>query len=125
MVRGRLLHRPHGRAADGHDQVRRERNKFRCGSADGSGLAAGRAIVDLQVSANRPAQLLEALFEHHVSCLCLWIGRREWYEHANAPNALGLLCVRGERPSHGRAAEQRDELASLHAPPEDHALYNR
>jgi hypothetical protein len=33
--------------------------------------------------------------------------------------------VRGERPSHGRAAEQRDELASLHAPPEDHALYNR
>jgi transposase len=98
----RLLHRPQGHAADSHDHVRRKRNQFRRISADESGLAAGRAIVDLQVSAHRPAQLLEALLEHNASCLLLRIIRREWHEHANSPNAIGLLCVRGERPPRRR-----------------------
>lgn len=52
---GRLLHRPHSQTADGHDYVRRERNQFRRVSTDGSGLAAGPAIIDLQVSADHPA----------------------------------------------------------------------
>jgi hypothetical protein len=46
------------------------------------------------------------------------------HEHANAPNALGLLCVSGERPGHYRTDEKCDELAPLHVPPKDHALCN-
>src|SRR5262245_11696470 len=63
---GRLQQQPSGRAANGQKDVRRERDQFRRISADGSGVATGRAIVDLQVSANRPAQLPQALLEHHV-----------------------------------------------------------
>jgi hypothetical protein len=110
---GRLLQGPYGHAADGQDRIRRERNQFRRLSANGSGLAAGRAIVDLQVSANRPAQLLEALLEHHVSRLCLRIARREWHEHADAPQAIELLRARGERPRRCRAPEKRDEISPL------------
>src|SRR5262249_34359538 len=36
-------------------------------------------------------------------------------EHANAPHALPLLRARRERPRGRRAAEQRDELATLHS----------
>ena len=74
----------------------------------------GRAIVDLQVSANRPAQLLEALLEHHDSCLRLRIVRREWHEHANAPHLPGLLRPCRERPCRCRTAEKHDELAPPH-----------
>ena len=80
-------------------------------------------MFDLQVSANRPAQLPQALLEHHVSCLCLRIVRCEWHEHADPPNALGLLCVSGERPGHYGAAEKCNELAPLHVPSaRDHAM---
>jgi hypothetical protein len=34
------------------------------------------------------------------------------HQHANAPHPLALLRARRERPRCGRAAEQRDELAS-------------
>jgi hypothetical protein len=33
------------------------------------------------------------------------------HQHADAPHALGLLCVRRQRPRR-RAAKQRDELSS-------------
>src|SRR5262249_21409903 len=36
------------------------------------------------------------------------------HEHTDPPHALGLLRVRRERPSGCRAAEQRDEGATLH-----------
>jgi len=52
---GCLQQQPSGRAANGQNDVRRERNQFRRISADGRGVATGRAIVDLQVSANHPA----------------------------------------------------------------------
>src|SRR5262249_33534401 len=42
-----------------HDRVRRECSHFHWVLADAVGFAASQAIVDLQVSADRPAQLLE------------------------------------------------------------------
>src|SRR4029453_5475141 len=74
-------------------------------------------MFDLQVSANRPAQLPQALLEHHVSCLCLRIVRCERHEHADASHALGLLRVSGERTGRYRAAEKCDELAPPHCRP--------
>ena len=37
-------------------------------------------------------------------------------QQANLPNSVALLRTRRERPSRRRAAEKRDELASLHLP---------
>jgi hypothetical protein len=42
----------------------------------------------------------------------VWIVLRDMHEHADAPYLL-RLCARDERPR-GRAAEQRDELATPH-----------
>jgi hypothetical protein len=36
-------------------------------------------------------------------------------EHADTPHPLALLRARRERPRGGRAAEQRDELATPHS----------
>jgi hypothetical protein len=46
---------------------------------------------------------------------CFPIVRGSEHEHADAPHPPGLLRARGERPRGRCAAEQRDEIASLHA----------
>src|SRR5262245_55115179 len=78
-------------------------------------------MFDLQVSPNRPSQLLEALLEQRCSYLCLRIVGCEWDEHADASHALALLCMSGERPDHYCAAEKCDEVAPLHM----HAVKDR
>ena len=37
------------------------------------------------------------------------------HEHADAPDAVALLCARRERPCRCRAAEERDEVAPVHS----------
>jgi hypothetical protein len=91
---GRPLQGSHGRAANGQDRVRRERNQFRSVLAKAVGIATGQANVDLQVSVDRPAQLMETLLEHRVACLCLRVVRGEDVEYADAPHWLGLLRAR-------------------------------
>src|SRR5262249_58634603 len=89
-----------GSGANYQKDVRPERNQFRRGTADRSGLAARQALFDLQVLANRPSQLPEALLEHRVSYLYLRIVGSECDEHTDASHAFGLLCMSGERPDH-------------------------
>jgi hypothetical protein len=55
-------------------------------------------LFDLQVLANRPPQLPEALLEHRVSYLYLRIAGSEWDEHTDASHAFGLLRAHGESP---------------------------
>src|SRR5262249_37067626 len=62
-----------------------------------------------------PAQFLETLQERSMANLSLGIILGEIREHADAPHPLALLRDRRERPRRRRAAEQRDELASLHS----------
>jgi hypothetical protein len=56
------------------------------------------------------------LQERSNACLRFWIVRRPWQECTDAPHALGLLRPRRHRPR-GRAADERDELASSHGAP--------
>ena len=114
---GRLQQRPHGRAASGQDDVRRERDQFRRVFANVVGIARGPAGVDPHVAAVGPAQLLQPLQERRDAGLCFRIVRGRVHEHADAPHPLGLLRARGERPRGRRAAEQRDELAPPHVRP--------
>jgi hypothetical protein len=46
-------------------------------------------------------------------------------EYADAPHPLSLLRVGGERPNNRRAAEKRNELASLHVPSARTTLHKR
>jgi hypothetical protein len=66
----------------------------------------GQAIVDLQVFANRPAQLIESQLDYRAARSYLCIARRQWHKHADTPHPLRLLRMRRERPRHRRAAER-------------------
>src|SRR5262249_40110247 len=78
-----------------------------------SALAQGVSID--QVAAVAPAQLLEGLHQRREAGLSFRIVRWQVHEHADAPHPLALLRPRREWPRGGRAAEQRDELATLHS----------
>ena len=113
---GRLQQRPQGRRATGQDDVGRERGQFRRLSANFGGIGRGPAGVDLQVAADAPAQLPQALQECPDAGLPCRIVRSCGYEYADAPHPLALLRTRGERPCR-HAAKKRDELAPSHCPP--------
>src|SRR5262245_25586002 len=74
----------------------------------------GPAGIDPQVAALAPSQLAERLCERGEPGLPLGIVRGDIREHADAPRAFDLLRARRERPREGRAADERDELASFH-----------
>src|SRR5215510_12348149 len=111
----RLQQRRYDRAPSSQDDVRRERDQFRRVSAKEFGIARAPTILDPDVAADGPTQLLQALQERRVASLSFRIVRAQVHEHADAPHPLALLRMRRERPSRRRAAEQRDELAPLHS----------
>ena len=77
-----------------------------------SHVTASPAIVDADVAAFYPSQFLKPLLQPFDPSLSFCV-IRDTHEHANAPRPLGLLRARRERTRGRRAAEQRDELASL------------
>src|SRR5262249_16995702 len=77
--------------------------------------AAAPASVDPQVTADRPARLLQPLSKRRDAGLRVRFVRRGVHQHADTAYALALLRPRQDRPADGcRAAEQRDEVAALH-----------
>src|SRR6516164_2057502 len=103
------------RRSDGKYHLWRCADKLRRVGLDACGVGASRAIVDLQVAALAPALFLHRLPEcrhasYHFRIVC---GKAA--EHADPPHAVALLRARREWPCGRRRAEQRDELAPLHA----------
>ena len=82
--------------------------------ANALGIAAAPAILDLQVAALGPAQLLQALLKRSDAGLSYQIICRRAYQDTNASHPLGLLRARRERTGDGCAAQQRDELAPIY-----------
>src|SRR5262249_13551772 len=70
------------------------------------------AILDPQVAALAPAQLLQRLLERRELGTA---GAATAREHADPPYAPRLLRARRERPCGCGPAQQRDELASSHS----------
>src|SRR5262249_50233496 len=97
----------------GQNDVRGERHQFRSVFTRGIGIPATPAVVDPDVLADRPPQLLQTLRKRREAGLRLWIVGLHGHQHTDAPHALALLRVRPERPR-GRAAEQDDELSPPH-----------
>src|SRR5262249_10489007 len=74
------------------------------------------SIIDPQVVAIRPTQLLQALKERCQTSLPFRTVCGHAHQHTDSPHPLGLLRPRRDRPCR-RAAEQCDELA-----PPDHLI---
>src|SRR5262249_4097575 len=96
----------------GQDDVWRERDQFRRVFAHAVSIAAAPAVIDADVLANGPTQLLETLRKRCEAGLGFRIVCRDTHQHANVPHPP-LLPVCRKRPRR-RAAEQRDELATFH-----------
>src|SRR6266480_1662976 len=73
------------------------------------------AIVEPNVAASGPAELLKPLAERAEPSLCFWIVLGNRHQDPDPAHLIGLLRARRERPRGSRAAEQRDEVASLHS----------
>src|SRR5262245_8181922 len=71
------------------------------------------SIVDPHGAADNPSCFLQPLMKRRHASLYLWIVRGHARQHANPSYAL--LRSRRERPRCGRAADERDDLASFHA----------
>ena len=74
-------------------------------------------LVDPQVAALGPAQFVQPLQECSVSGLADRVISGPGVERADPPNALGLLCVRRERPCGRRTTEKRMKSRRCMCPP--------
>src|SRR5262249_12406489 len=79
------------------------------------GLTRRPSHVDIDVAADCPARLLQTLQKCGDAALPLRIVRGQVHEHADATHPASLLRVHRERPRARCAAEQGDELATLHS----------
>jgi hypothetical protein len=113
---GSMLQRRHAQGAAGQKDVRRERDQFPCVSAIAVGIIFAPADVELHIAALAPTQLLQALLERRDELLTFRIVRSSVQQHADAPDLLGLLRCRRERPCAAQA-DSDNELASSHSPP--------
>jgi hypothetical protein len=78
-------------------------------------VASGVTICESNFAIVCPSQLLKPVAQLAHITLRELIRLRQAHEHADAPDALGLLRARCERPSGCRSHDQRDELSPLHA----------
>src|SRR5262249_42485577 len=83
-------------------------------SLHGLRLESGPPSVDPDVTALRPAELLETLSERGDAKLCFRIALGKAHQYTDPPHPVRLLRARRERPRR-RAAEQRDERATFHS----------
>jgi formate-dependent nitrite reductase cytochrome c552 subunit len=89
------------------------RGQFRRGFANAVGIARAPAVIDPHVAAVGPAQLRQPLQKRRGLGPRIPIIRCQYLEHADAPDAVALLCSCGERPRR-RATEPRDERPTFH-----------
>src|SRR6516164_10790528 len=85
------------------------------------GIGTRITIIDQDVAAGRPSELPEALPETLKITLRVWVVLRDSQQYGDPPHLVALLRSRHERPRHGRAAEQGDELAPSHELPSEEA----
>ena len=73
------------------------------------------AIVEPNVAASGPAELLKPLAERAEPSLCFWIVLGNRHQDPDPAHLIGLLRPRSERPRHRRPAKKRDERAAVHS----------
>jgi hypothetical protein len=98
------------------DHIRRHRNHVRgCGSHP-LGAFASESVIEADVAAFAPPELLKTLPECCEIGLPDRIRLSESHDHANAAHTFALLCARRKGPSCG-AAQEDDKIAPFHPDP--------
>src|SRR5262249_46399292 len=103
------------RGALGQDHVRIKFDKIRGCGANEVHVVAGPAFVELCVDAGGPSTFSQLLPEGAHARLRFRVCRRQRHQYSDPAHASALLRARRNRPRRRRAAEQRDELATLHS----------
>jgi hypothetical protein len=110
-----LLHYPRCFGAMRQDDLRILSHQVRrCGIR--TGVVAGEAQYELQITALTPSKRREPLREGGEIALYHRVAPRETHEHPDPPHPR-LLPPRRNRPRSRHSAEQRDELAAFHSAP--------
>src|SRR5262249_51665227 len=96
------------------NDVRGERDQFRCIFANPFGITGAPAILQPYIAAVGPTQFLQSLQKCSDPSKRFRIVRGRGHQHTDAPNALGLLRPR-RQPTRHRGHEERDKPPSLHS----------
>src|ERR1035438_6228828 len=95
-----------------HDDIGRQLNQLLCKSSDEVDVTASPAVIDPEIAALVPPELVEPLpkCRNARTCVRVVLGRR--HQHANPPHSLGLLRTHRDRPCDCCAAKKGDESRS-------------
>src|SRR6516164_6442773 len=110
---GRLLQRLDAWAASTKNYVGRKVQELRTELFCHLETRDAKSIVDLQVAADNPAQLLQLLHHCRDPCLNNWIVGVALFKPADAPESVRLLSADGKRPCRG-CTDKRNDRAPLH-----------
>src|ERR1700722_6031176 len=110
--------RSHNRSGAGDNDLTLPVNQLLRGGLDATGFAARPGIIDLQVTAFDPPQLLKSLLEAPHFGSTLGVIRIKRHQHAYPPHPFWLLRLRREWPRDRRTTEKRDKHAPSHAGPQ-------
>src|SRR5579862_2763078 len=112
-----MLQRRSGRSRPGDHQIGPGRYDLVRGYAHGIQFGTWPAIVDIDIAAGVPAQVLQACLKGSglrlpaLVALC-----KPPHQNSNVPRLTTLLCARKKRPIYSGATGKRDEPPSLHWP---------
>src|SRR5208282_1680403 len=94
------------------DDVRRQIDQLLCKNFDAADVTASPTVIDLEIAALAPTELVETLPKclNARTCVRVVLGGR--HQNANPTHPLALLRPRGERPRERSAAKGGNELPS-------------
>ena len=89
-----------------------QRDQFLRKSLQRLGVERGPAVINSDVAALQPPELLQPLAERRDEAPSIRVALGIRHQHADASQPVALLRARRQRPSSSRAAEQRDDLTA-------------
>lgn len=98
---------------EGKNHIRREPYNFLCHAAHPLLAFTAEPVIEPNVTAICPAEILQSLSEGRKIGLPNFVVLREAHDDADTPHSIALLGARGERPD-SRTAKCGDEDAPSH-----------
>ena len=93
------------------DDVGRQINQLLCKHFDAADVTASPAVIDLEIAALAPTELVETLPKYRNARTCVRVVLGGRHQHADAPHPIGLLRMRTKRPRERRAAKCGNEFS--------------
>ena len=88
------------------DDVGRQLDQLLCKSSDAVDVTASPAVIDLEIAALAPTELVETLPKCRNARTCVRVVLGGRHQHANPPHPFRLLRVHRKRPVSDSATER-------------------